>query len=101
LSGKHGGISGNIHGSAAVSVLECDSVVALVSGYSDGGSGGICGGDDMHAYQNICMGFVKSTVFRWSKLKFNKTPVLPSFYEIKGLISLIIHLIFFLQPQLS
>jgi len=30
----------------------------------------------MHAYQNICMGFVKSTVFRWSKLKFNKTPIL-------------------------
>ena len=40
-----------------------------------------------NSYQNICMGFVKSTVFRWSKLKFNKTPVFPSFYKIKGFIA--------------
>ena len=32
------------------------------------------------------MEFVKSTVLRWSKLKFHKTPVFPSFYKLKGLI---------------
>jgi len=55
LSGKLDGISGNIRGSAAVSssVLECDSVVALVSGNSDDGSGGICGGGDMGGIGDI------------------------------------------------
>ena len=28
-------------------VVECDSVVVLVSGYSDGDGGGICGGGDV------------------------------------------------------
>jgi len=44
LSGRLGGISCNIHGSAAVSI-GCDSVmIVLVSGNSDGSNRGICGG---------------------------------------------------------
>ena len=53
LPGRLSGTSCNIHGSATGSV-GCDSVMAvLVSGNSDGGGGGICGGG---ICDEVCMG---------------------------------------------